>query len=755
MVGSRFFASCLVLVLLGKLNCSGNNTDNGVQETDEENPVITREFPSKKKVYETTLKPNAVHVYYLKMNETYILDLIRVAAEITHPTLFGKEEDTILDVTVSNGRDNFVIKLPVVYPEGSLYTYGKLLNPLIPDDFGPKRSKKNKNSTETQNLIVTVQSRLRVDIDYKLFLTHLDRSQYDLKFKPGQSEKTLQNQKLTFVKPMGFFLDAKEQDVKSFHITVTSEDDICANVITVPANESIYDRPVDSDKADNQRVITFNRRADIFFSEKEIELFTSFRIFVFVSPVDSPCSLKTSRKTFNEQKKMTFEFKKLEPDSYFMPTLAMIAFFISPCLIVASILAVNVWRNRDPSNTSADLVSFESDEPNHPNPNTSDEQLVVMEEEEVNLQNHENLQNHVEAVSVKQDSLSLHGQVLRYPIAIILPVLMHTAVQFHNFTFSTMANRDEMCFHNSACSKPLGELRAWNNMISNIGYAIYGFVFILITMFRRWRHHSALVGTYECTLLDITIGVFMILQAIASATYHICPSDIAFQFDTPCIQVICGLLIIRQWLVRKESPSPAYTNMLLLAVVSLNFLISTLSKSSRVRYVIATIHFIAVATICLKKQKKMGSRKDAAKFMIFFAVANFILMTMYLTSSKIHLNQITTYCFILNCIVYLTYYAIMKAVSRESIGLKAKICGTLAIVGWITAGYFFFQDDTDWTRTAAASRALNKPCLLLDFFGSHDLWHIFGALAALFTFFSVSFVDDDLVNTPKSSINIF
>ena len=92
------------------------------------------------------------------------------------------------------------------------------------------------NSTGTQNLIVTVQSRLRVDIDYKLFLTHLDRSQYDLKFKPGQSEKTLQNQKLTFVKPMGFFLDAKEQDVKSFHITVTSEDDICANVITVPAN---------------------------------------------------------------------------------------------------------------------------------------------------------------------------------------------------------------------------------------------------------------------------------------------------------------------------------------------------------------------------------------------------------------------------------------------------------------------------------------------------------------------------------------
>lgn len=684
------------------------------------------------------------------MNETYILDLIRIAAEITQPALFRKEEDTILDVTVSNGRDNFVIKLPVVYPEGPLYTYGKLLNPLIQDDFGPRRSKKSNNSTVTQNLIVTVQSRLRIDIEYKLFLTHLDRSQYDLKFKPGQSEKILHNQKLTFVKPMGFFLDAKEQNLKSFHITVTSDDDICANVITVPANESIYDRPVDSDKADNQRVITFTRRADIFFSEAEIELFKSFRIFVFVSPVDSPCSSNTSRKTFNEQKKMTFEFTKLEPDSYFLPTFVMIAFFASPCLIVASILAVNVWRNRDPPEASGTLITFGSDETHHPDANTSDEQIVVMSEEE-NLQNHE-----VGTVPVKQDSLSLHGQMLQYPIAIILPVLMHTAVQFHNFTSSTMANRDEMCFHNTACSKPLGELRAWNNMISNVGYAIYGFVFILITMCRRWRHHSVLVGTYECTLLDITIGVFMILQAIASATYHICPSDIAFQFDTPCIQVICGLLIIRQWLVRKESPSPAYTNILLLGVVSLNFVISAFSKSSRVRFMIATFHFGVVAAICFAKKRKLGSRKDIATgFTISFAVVNFIAMIMYLTSSKIHLNQITTYCFILNCIVYLVYYAVMKVLSRESIGLKAKVCGALAVVGWITAGFFFFQDDTDWTRTAAASRALNKPCLLLDFFGSHDLWHIFGALAGLFTFLSVSFVDDDLVNTPKSSINIF
>ncbi|ULT88422.1 hypothetical protein L3Y34_007552 [Caenorhabditis briggsae] len=723
MIGSRYFVSGVLLLLLGRFGLSE-------QDNNETSPISVREFPARRRQINDTLVANTVHVYYLKLDETFILDLTRISADVSEPALFRKEVDTILEVTVSNGRDNFILKLPMIYPDLTLYSYGKLLNPLRKEDFGPKRSKKNipsENSTLSQNLVITVQSRLRVDIDYQLHLTRLDRSQYNLSFKEGQSTKTLNNQKLTFVKPIGFFLDTEEQIVKSFHITLTSADDICANVITAPANESIYERPVDSDRADNRRVLTFTRRADIFFSETEIQLFKTFRIFVFISPVNAPCSGNTSRKNYNEIKKITFDFTRLEPNSYFVPTLAMLVFFASPCLIFIASLTVNVIRNR--SDLVADLISFSSDQSANTSAiaenNMAHNEIAVIPEEE-NLQVQE-----IEPIPIKQDSLSLHGQMFKYPVALILPVLMHTGVEFHNFTTSTMANRDEMCFHNNACAKPLGELRSWNNMISNIGYAIYGLVFIMVTMCRRWRHHSPLVGTYECTLLDITIGLFMILQAIASATYHICPSDIAFQFDTPCIQVICGLLIIRQWLVRQESPSPAYTNILLFCVVSLNFLISACSKASGIRYLIAIIHFGVVATVCLAKRKTLRSKQVYKVFVGTFAIFNFFAITIYVTSSYIHLNQISTYCFILNCILYLTYYALMKFASRESIELKAKVCGVSAIFGWLIAGFFFFQDDTDWTRTAAMSRALNTPCLLLDFFGSHDLWHMFGAIAVV------------------------
>ncbi|CAL2042436.1 unnamed protein product [Caenorhabditis brenneri] len=755
MKGSGSILGCFLLVLLGKLGLSDNITDKEPSELDftksnETGPIIVRQLHSKTKMFNATLKPGKVHVYYLSLDDSYVLDLMRIAAEVIDPVLYKNEKDAILEVTVSNGRDNFNLKLPVIYPNLTLYSYGKLLNPLISDDFGPKLSKKRRNSTGNQTLVISVQSRLKVDLDYRLHLTRLDRSQYNLKFKPGQSTKTLSNQKLTFVKPIGFFLDAIEQNVKSFHITLLSDDDFCASLITVPANESIYDRPVDADKADNNRVITFTKRADIFFSQTEIEMFKSFRIFVFISPVDSPCSTNSSRKTFNENKKVTFEFAKLEPSSYFFPTALMMAFLATPVLLFVPALILN--RIRNTSTSQSTLISFAPDTPDQSyqveeGPST-DNDIVVPEEE--NLQNQEG-----NIIPLPEDSLSLHGQMLKYPLAIILPVFMHTAVEYHEWTTSTMANRDEMCFHNNACARPYGELRAWNNIISNIGYAIYGLVFIAITMCRRWRHGSPVVGIYECTLLDVTIGVFMILQAIASATYHICPSDVAFQFDTPCIQVICGLLIIRQWRVRQESPSASYTNLLLFGVVSLNFLISAFSKAKYVRYLIAIIHISVIASMCLAKRRTLETKKTFQVFTACFAAMNFLIMLSYLAPSILHLNQIVTYCFISNCIMYLIYYAVMKLLSRERIGLKGKVCGGLAVIGWIVAAVFFFQDDTDWTRTSAASRALNKPCLLLNFFGSHDLWHIFGALAGLFTFLFVSFVDDDLVNTPKSAINVY
>lgn len=275
--------------------------------------------------------------------------------------------------------------------------------------------------------------------------------------------------------------------------------------------------------------MTFTRRADVFFSQSEVQAFKYFKIFAFINPDDSACSLNTSRKTIMENKQISFEFVKTSGSSYFVPTSLMIFFFLIPGIVLIPYqIMTSVKRSSESESVSVGvespeaaaeghLISFGS--PESPPPNHHEDSPPQSESFP------ELVEIHVPAA----DSLSLHGEMLRYPIAIILPVLMHFALEFHKFTTSSMANRDEMCFHNHACAKPFGELRAWNNVISNIGYAIYGLVFVAITLGRRQRLIRG-SGTYECTLLDVTIGVFMVLQAVASATYHICPSDVAFQF---------------------------------------------------------------------------------------------------------------------------------------------------------------------------------------------------------------------------------
>lgn len=57
--------------------------------------------------------------------------------------------------------------------------------------------------------------------------------------------------------------------------------------------------------------------------------------------------------------------------------------------------------------------------------------------------------------------------------------------------------------------------------------------------------------------------------------------------------------------------------------------------------------------------------------------------------------------------------------------------------------------------SAAESRNYNKPCLVLNFFDSHDIWHFLSALAMFFSFMILLTIDDDLINVPRNQIPVF
>ncbi|CAB3405905.1 unnamed protein product [Caenorhabditis bovis] len=640
-----------------------------------------------------------INVYYKTLNVSFALDLIRISAAIEDPeqyAIFGS--DPILIIVCSNGRDAVSIKLPV--------NYG---------------------------------------------------------FPQNSKTVVLKDQRLTIVKPLGYFIDAKSQGITSLRVTVESKDSFCATLVSSPESENIYDANLHSE-IQNSRKFTFDRRGDLYFSHSEIEMYKSFRIYVFVNANDSVCNPDAPpRKHVLQNKQVTFKFEKLETDSYKVPISAMFIVFaltiivflgMSPKLlngqlfILRKIQSIGVVSNPlHVSTNESNLIDLSHEQPTIPIVKDSvvpepSEHLVVPIGEQIT------------SSEIIQDSLSTHFDAFKYPLAVFLPIFMQVA-KFFQWTNSSYSNIDQTCFFNHACAKPLGDFRAFNNIISNAGYLMFGSFFFFYTLKRRSRHSTnPQNGVYECALIDMMIAAFLITEAIASSTYHICPSDIAFQFDTPCIQVICGLLIVRQNLVRREPPSPQYTNSLLVAIFGANMLITMFSKQQHIRGIIAGIHLLATLGFC-REIRKLNSSYSKAWCLNLFGL-NFVLIVVYtFLANVVHLQQILPYTLAINCFFYILFYTIMKVVHKEKISKSVSLYGLFSIISWFVALYFYLDDGTDWTKTSAQSRSLNKPCILLNFFASHDLWHIFSAIATFWTLIFVSKIDDNLYIVERKDIAVF
>uniref|UniRef100_A0A0M3JEC0 HCO3_cotransp domain-containing protein n=1 Tax=Anisakis simplex TaxID=6269 RepID=A0A0M3JEC0_ANISI len=61
----------------------------------------------------------------------------------------------------------------------------------------------------------------------------------------------------------------------------------------------------------------------------------------------------------------------------------------------------------------------------------------------------------------------------------------------------------------------------------------------------------------------------------------------------------------------------------------------------------------------------------------------------------------------------------------------------------------------DFQMTAAQSRTLNRPCVLMNFYDMHDLWHFSSSFAAFFALITLPLIDINLRDTPVSEIDKF
>ncbi|XP_072211141.1 SID1 transmembrane family member 2 isoform X2 [Excalfactoria chinensis] len=363
-------------------------------------------------------------------------------------------------------------------------------------------------------------------------------------------------------------------------------------------------------------------------------------------------------------------------------------------------------------------------------------------------------------------------------------------------TYQTVVNvtgNQDICYYNFLCAHPLGNLSAFNNIISNLGYVLLGLLFLLIILQREINYNRALMRNdthaLECGIpkhfgLFYAMGTALMMEGLLSACYHVCPNYTNFQFDTSFMYMIAGLCMLK--LYQKRHPdinASAYSAYACLAVVIFFSVIGVVfGKGNMVFWIIFSVMHI-MATLLLSTQLYyMGRWKldtgilrrilhvmytDCVRQcsgpmyvdrMVLLVMGNIINWSLAAYGLLVRPNDFASYLLaigICNLLLYFAFYIIMKLRSGERIKLIPLLCIIGTSVVWGFALFFFFQGLSTWQKTPAESREHNRDCILLDFFDDHDIWHFLSSIAMFGSFLVLLTLDDDLDCVQRDKIYVF
>ncbi|XP_030319591.1 SID1 transmembrane family member 1 isoform X5 [Calypte anna] len=363
-------------------------------------------------------------------------------------------------------------------------------------------------------------------------------------------------------------------------------------------------------------------------------------------------------------------------------------------------------------------------------------------------------------------------------------------------TYQTVVNvtgNQDICYYNFLCAHPLGVLSAFNNILSNVGHMLLGFLFLLIVLRRDILHRRAMEMKDTYTLdygipkhfgLFYAMGIALMMEGVLSACYHVCPNYSNFQFDTSFMYMIAGLCMLKLYQTRhpdiNASAYSAYASfavVICLAVLGVVFgkndmwfwvissmihVLASLALSTQIYYMgrfkINLGIFRRAAMVLYTDCIQQCSRPMYMDRMVLLIVGNLVNWSFAIFGLVYRPRDFASYIlgiFICNLLLYLAFYIIMKLRSSERLLPIPLFCIMATAVVWAAALYFFFQTLSSWEETPAESREKNRPCILMGFFDDHDVWHFLSAAALFFSFLVLLTLDDDLDNVRRDKIPVF
>ncbi|KAL4711290.1 hypothetical protein ACJJTC_019131 [Scirpophaga incertulas] len=558
---------------------------------------------------------------------------------------------------------------------------------------------------------------------------------------------------------------------KSVILTIESDDDICATISIQNNSCPVFDN--EQDVIYQGYHLTMTTKGGITLTQSMFP--QGFYIVFIVRENDQACTghqiiVKESKapgrvKTFRFRVEATISYKE-----YVIGALVTLALIFVIAILVAALPMCHI--------NSTETVVIE-DGPGPSNSAVQDTEDHSDDDSSTELEGSLTKPLTVAGLS-RVPPAALFNRSNRYfwtslTVAVVyaLPVVQ-LLITYQEMVFST-GNQD-LCYYNFLCAHPLGYLSDFGHVYSNIGYVVLGLVFMAQVSRGRAQDTPRHRGIFYSMALALA------MEGVLSACYHLCPNKMNFQFDSSFMYVTAALVLIKLYQNRHpDAHAAAHTTFLVLTAVmtiglfgimypSVYFwafftvlhLTTCLVLTLKIYYVGKFKIQIAVLNRVLVALRERGvrafrpARTARALLLAAACAANVAAAVLGMYNHKKDFARHLLVIMMGNAFLYTVFYVVMKVVvHKEPMRLYTWLYLVGAAASWAVAFVYFFDSRTKWSETPAQSRQHNARCSVLQFYDSHDVWHIASA-SAMFLYFNMLLTIDDAVQaTPKDRLPVF
>uniref|UniRef100_A0A1I8IUT2 SID1 transmembrane family member 1 n=1 Tax=Macrostomum lignano TaxID=282301 RepID=A0A1I8IUT2_9PLAT len=285
--------------------------------------------------------------------------------------------------------------------------------------------------------------------------------------------------------------------------------------------------------------------------------------------------------------------------------------------------------------------------------------------------------------------------------------------------------QQDICYYNFYCTRPLGSL----------------------TKATLNRTNRCLLGIPQHFGIFYAMGIALIMEGIMSGCYHVCPSYSNFQFDTGLDMYVLGRAVHAEDL--PDQGTRTSTRRLIVACMAMAIVI--FRQRGEVYYMghwkvnvgLFRRFYLLISSQGIRCFKPMY--KDRMVILVTANLINWTIAIFGAVRQPQDFNSFLLYIFLVNLLMYIAFYVVMKVRSGEKIRLLTTLFVVASCITWAAGLYFFMQRPSNWAKSPADSRTLNQRCLLLDFYDIHDIWHFLSSMSLFFSFMFVGSMVDILL----------